>query len=100
MTRIGHSEPNLGCPWPKSIKAFPQVANDTLGLKVALAYSGGLDTSVCIKWLQEKYKADVITVTLDLGQKDNLREIGKRAYLLGARNHYEVDARHEFVTGY
>ncbi|TLX99551.1 MAG: argininosuccinate synthase [Thaumarchaeota archaeon] len=71
-----------------------------MGLTVALAYSGGLDTSVCIKWLQEKYKADVITVTLDLGQKDNLREIGKRAYLLGARNHYEVDARHEFVTGY
>jgi len=67
---------------------------------VVLAYSGGLDTSVCIKWLQEKYQADVITLTLDLGQQENLKEIGKRAYAIGARNHYEVDARAEFVADY
>lgn len=67
---------------------------------VALAYSGGLDTSVCVKWLQEKYGAQVITVTLDLGQQDDLEEIGKRAIMLGARNHYEIDAREEFVSNY
>jgi len=67
---------------------------------VVLAYSGGLDTSVCIKWLQEKYKMNVVTVTLDLGQKDDLKEIGERSFLLGASNHYEIDARDEFVTKY
>ncbi len=67
---------------------------------VVLAYSGGLDTSVCVKWLQEKYDADVITVTLDLGQRDDLKEIGKRSFLLGARNHYEIDARNDFVAKY
>ncbi|MDA4128054.1 MAG: argininosuccinate synthase [Thaumarchaeota archaeon] len=67
---------------------------------VVLAYSGGLDTSVCLRWLQEKYDADVIAVTLDLGQQDDLKEIGKRALLLGARNHYEIDAKEEFVSNY
>ncbi len=67
---------------------------------VVLAYSGGLDTSVCVKWLQEKYNAGVITVTLDLGQQDDLKEIGKRSFLLGARNHYEIDARNDFVAKY
>ncbi len=67
---------------------------------VVLAYSGGLDTSVCVKWLQAKYNADVITVTLDLGQQDDLKEIGKRSFLLGARDHYEIDARNDFVAKY
>ncbi|MEM2969435.1 MAG: argininosuccinate synthase, partial [Candidatus Bathyarchaeia archaeon] len=44
-------------------------------MRIALAYSGGLDTSVLIKWLQEKYNADVITVTLDVGQKEDLNAI-------------------------
>ena len=44
-----------------------------------LAYSGGLDTSVSIKWLQEKYDAEVITLTLDLGQREDFQEIEERA---------------------
>ncbi len=71
-----------------------------MGNTVVLAYSGGLDTSVCLKWLQEKYDAEVITVTLDLGQQDDLQEVGKRAFLLGARNHYEIDARDDFLRDY
>ncbi|MDG7012544.1 MAG: argininosuccinate synthase [Nitrososphaerota archaeon] len=67
---------------------------------VALAFSGGLDTSVCVKWLQEKYDADVITVTLDLGQKDDMGEIERRSRQIGARNHYTIDAREEFVRDY
>lgn len=67
---------------------------------VVLAYSGGLDTSVCIKWLQEKYDAEVVTVTLDLGQKDDLNEIAARAALLGARDRYTLDSREEFVSDY
>ena len=42
--------------------------------KIVLAYSGGLDTSVLIKWLQEKYNAEVITVTVDVGQQEDLQE--------------------------
>ncbi len=67
---------------------------------VALAFSGGLDTSVCVKWLQEKYDAEVITVTLDLGQRDDLDEIERRSKLIGARSHYTIDAKEEFVRDY
>ncbi len=67
---------------------------------IALAFSGGLDTSVCVKWLQEKYAADVVTVTLDLGQQENLADIEKRSKLLGAKKHYTIDAKKEFVSDY
>ncbi len=67
---------------------------------VVLAYSGGLDTSVCIRWLQEKYGYDVVTVTLDLGQQDELRAIEEKAHLLGVKSHYTLDVQDEFVSGY
>lgn len=67
---------------------------------IVLAYSGGLDTSVCVKWLKEKYDAEVVTVTLDLGQQDDLEEIARRSYLLGAKKHFTFDAKKEFVTNY
>ncbi|MEM0271607.1 MAG: argininosuccinate synthase [Thermoprotei archaeon] len=66
--------------------------------KVVLAYSGGLDTSVSIKWLQEKYGFKVVTLTLDLGQRDDFQKIEERAYATGAVKHYQVDAREEFVS--
>jgi argininosuccinate synthase len=71
-----------------------------LNQRIVLAYSGGLDTSVSIKWLQEKFHADVITLTLDLGQREDFREIEERAYSTGAVKHYQLDAREEFITGY
>ncbi|MDG6898158.1 MAG: argininosuccinate synthase [Nitrososphaerota archaeon] len=71
-----------------------------MGKTIVLAYSGGLDTSVCAKWLQEKYDADVVTLTLDLGQQENLGEIEKRSYAIGSKKHYTVDARQEFVSEY
>lgn len=67
---------------------------------IVLAYSGGLDTSVCIKWLKEKYDAEVVTVTLDLGQQDDLEEIARRSYLLGAKKHITFDAKKEFISDY
>jgi argininosuccinate synthase len=67
---------------------------------IVLAYSGGLDTSVCVKWLKEKYDAEIITVTLDLGQQDDLEEIARRSYLLGAKRHVTYDAKKEFVSDY
>ncbi|MCS7119942.1 MAG: argininosuccinate synthase [Nitrososphaerota archaeon] len=68
--------------------------------KVVLAYSGGLDTSVMIKWLQQKLDADVITVTLDVGQKEDLEEIKAKALSLGVLKHYSIDAKEEFARRY
>ena len=68
--------------------------------KVALAYSGGLDTSVCIRYLQTLHKMDVITVTVDCGQDDDFKEIERRAKAVGAVKHVYVDAKDEFAKDY
>ena len=68
--------------------------------KIVLAYSGGLDTSVLIKWLQEKYAAEVITVTVNVGQQENLKEIAEKANKLGVLKHYSIDATKEFAKNY
>lgn len=65
-----------------------------------LAYSGGLDTSVAIKWLQEKYGVDVVTLTVDLGQQEDLEAIARKAELLGVVKHHSIDARKDFVEGF
>lgn len=68
--------------------------------KVVLAYSGGLDTSVMVRWLKEKLDADVITVTGDLGQKKELHGLEQKAYKTGASKAYVKDLKHEFVEEY
>lgn len=68
--------------------------------KVVLAYSGGLDTSVCIRYLQTLHKLDVITVTVDCGQEDDFKEIEKKAKAIGAIKHVYIDAREEFARDY
>lgn len=68
--------------------------------KIVLAYSGGLDTSVLIKWLQENYDAEVITVTVNVGQKENLKEIAEKAKKLGVLKHYSIDAKKKFAKKY
>ena len=68
--------------------------------KVVLAYSGGLDTSVALKWIQEEYNAEVITYTADLGQGRELDSIEQRAKDTGAIKAYIEDLREEFVKGY
>jgi argininosuccinate synthase len=67
---------------------------------VILAYSGGLDTSVLVKVLQQSYGLNVITVTVDVGQQEDLGEIGQKAKDLGVLKHYSVDGKKEFVTDY
>ncbi|OGS21118.1 MAG: argininosuccinate synthase [Elusimicrobia bacterium RIFOXYA2_FULL_39_19] len=66
--------------------------------KVVLAYSGGLDTSVMIKWLKDTYNADVIAAIVDVGQNEDLPAIKKRALSTGASKAYVIDAKKEFVT--
>ena len=68
--------------------------------KIAVAYSGGLDTSVIVKWLQEKYDADVITVTGNLGQQKELVGVADKAYKTGAKKVYIQDLKKEFVEDY
>lgn len=69
--------------------------------KVVLLYSGGLDTSVMIKWIQEQYMAEVIALTVDIGQQaDDLEEIRKKALKLGAIKAIVVDAKDEFAMEY
>ncbi|MFB6203797.1 MAG: argininosuccinate synthase [Candidatus Nanohaloarchaea archaeon] len=68
--------------------------------KVVLLYSGGLDTSCMVKWIQQEYGAEVVTLTLDLGQPDiDLEEVKQKAEDLGAEAHV-VDAKEEFADDY
>ncbi len=68
--------------------------------KVVLAYSGGLDTSVILKWLIETYQCEVVTYTADLGQEEELDGLDKKAMATGAVNAYVEDLREEFVRDY
>lgn len=68
--------------------------------KAVLAYSGGLDTSVAIKMLQNDYGYDVITVTADVGQNDELKAIEEKAKEMGVIEHYTIDAKDEFANDY
>jgi argininosuccinate synthase len=68
--------------------------------KIVVAYSGGLDTSVMVKWLIERKDAEVIAATGDLGQKKELNGVQAKAYATGASKVYVRDLREEFLTGY
>ena len=66
--------------------------------KSILAFSGGLDTSVVVKYMQDMHDMDVITVTVDVGQGDDSTKIAKKAKKLGVKKHYNIDAKKEFGT--
>lgn len=68
--------------------------------KIVLAYSGGLDTSVAVQWLKEKRSADIVTVTVDVGQGDDMAAIERKAKATGAVKHYSIDAKREFIEDY
>ena len=76
--------------------------SDTKPRKVVLAYSGGLDTSIILKWLQTEYRAEVVTFTADLGQGEEVEPARQKALLLGikADNIFVEDLREEFVRDY
>jgi argininosuccinate synthase len=68
--------------------------------KVVLAYSGGLDTSVILKWLQETYRCEVVTFTADIGQGEELAPARQKAKLLGVKQIFIDDLREEFVRDF
>ena len=68
--------------------------------KIVLAYSGGLDTSVILKWLQEKYQCEVITFTADIGQGEEVEPARKKAQNLGVKKIYIENLENTFVKDY
>ncbi len=79
---------------PAKHKADPEVK------KVVLAYSGGLDTSVIVPWLKNNYGCQVICVTANLGQEEELEGLEEKALISGASKVYIEDLREEFITDY
>ncbi len=68
--------------------------------KAILAYSGGLDTSVAVKWIKEKYHLDVIAVSIDIGNVDNLENIRQKAMEIGAIKSLVIDAKDTFINSF
>ena len=68
--------------------------------KIVLAYSGGLDTSIIISWLKENYDCEVIALTVDVGQGEELASLEEKALKSGASKFYVKDVRQEFVTDF
>ena len=68
--------------------------------KIVLAYSGGLDTSIILKWLQENYNAEVIAYTSDIGQEIDRKKIFRNAKLLGVKKIIIEDLKNIFVKDY
>ena len=71
-----------------------------MGKKIVLAFSGGLDTSIILKWLQQNYDAEIITFTADLGQEDEINQAKEKAKLLGVKKIYIENLCEEFVKDY
>jgi argininosuccinate synthase len=69
-------------------------------MKIVLAYSGGLDTSVIVKWLRETYDATIITFAADIGQEEELRGLAQKARKTGAARHYTLDLVEEFARDF
>ena len=68
--------------------------------KVVLAYSGGLDTSVILRWLEEQYQCEVVTFTADIGQGEEVEPARKKAESMGVKEVYIEDLREEFAREY
>ena len=69
-------------------------------MKIVLAYSGGLDTSVIVKWLRETYDAEIVTFAADIGQEEELKGLPQKARKTGASKHYTLDLVEEFARDY
>jgi argininosuccinate synthase len=69
-------------------------------MKIVLAYSGGLDTSVIVKWLKETYDAEIVTFAADIGQEEELKGLPQKAKKTGASKHYTLDLVEEFASDF
>ena len=99
------TRPGVAMPTAQAVRRAPTVAmaskDKKAGIKkVVLAYSGGLDTSVILKWLQDEYECEVVTFTADLGQGEELGPAREKAELMGVKSIYIEDLRDEFVRDF
>ena len=69
-------------------------------MKIVLAYSGGLDTSVLVRWLKDHYNAEIITFAADVGQEEELEGLEEKAKATGASTHYTIDLVEEFASNF
>jgi argininosuccinate synthase len=85
----------------KNLKEYTMTTGIKKGIKKAvLAYSGGLDTSVILKWLQDEYACEVVTFTADIGQDDDLSEVRGKAQAAGVKEIFIDDLKEEFVRDF
>src|SRR5208283_1750387 len=76
------------------------LANTRPPMQIVLAYSGGLDTSVIVKWLKEAYDAEIITFSADIGQEEELKGLSQKARKTGATRHHTLDLVEEFARDF
>src|SRR5687767_7124320 len=88
--RVGESEGRS----PSEIKGGKRMT------RIVLAHSGGFETAIAIPWLRERYDAEVVALTLDLGQGGELTDVRERALAAGAVRAHVIDAREEFLREY
>ena len=100
-------EKETGCdrPWHGVVfsfidRGFVDDSRPVLSMKIVLAYSGGLDTSVLLSWIREKYSADVIAFCADIGQEEETKGLRPKARKTGAAKVYIDDLREEFATDF
>lgn len=94
------AQPRRSTRRPSSRRVAVSVSAKQKINKVVLAYSGGLDTSVILKWLEEEYDCEVVTFTADLGQGEELEPARRKAEAAGVKEIYIDDLREEFVRDY
>src|SRR5262249_614918 len=87
-------------PSPTNPNVAPAARQGMARDKVILAYSGGLDTSVMVPWIGEKYNLDVVAFTVDLGQGEDIERIRQKALRTGAVDAVALDARNLFVDAF
>src|ERR1700744_1139438 len=88
-----------GIPFPSQVKRGEHPMKGDVK-KVVLAYSGGLDTSIILRWLQDQYDCEVVTFTADLGQGEELEPARKKAEMMGIKEIFIEDVREEFVRDF
>ena len=95
----GQQIPILRAEFDPFFQQYGGVMADEIN-KVVLAYSGGLDTSVILKWLQEAYQCEVVTFTADLGQGEEVEPARAKAKMMGIKEIYVEDVREEFARDF
>src|SRR4051812_19136085 len=92
--------PNFGGPASALVTPGTLLFHPRLFMKIVLAYSGGLDTSVLLAWLKETYQAEIIAFCADVGQEEELHGLDKKAERTGASKIYIDDLREEFARDF